>query len=630
MILKYLSGMWMVIPPAVGNHLWQSTLFCVITGLLTLTLRKNRARARYGLWLAASVKFLIPFWLLVGLGSHLPWARSSAGTKAGLSFAIEEVSQPFAKPLMAVMAQATPQELTALPSLSHLLPAILTAVWLCGFALVVFLWCVRWQRISAAIRESVPLKEGREVEALRQLERRGGIGKAIPILLSRASLEPGIFGIVRPALIWPKGISERLDDAQLEAVLTHEVWHVRHRDNLAAAVHMVVEAIFWFYPVVWWLGTRLVEERERACDQEVVGFGSERRVYAESILKTCEFCLESPLSCVSGITGADLQKRMVLIMTERVREKLGFKRKLLLGAAGLMAIALPVVSGLLHATQSLAQSQSQNTAARSLVYDVVSIKPNKSDDNKTRMGYSPDGFSATESNLQMLLMEAYGVNPHQISGAPDWLNSERYDIEAKIDSATADELFKLNQNERRVERQRMLQALLADRFRLMVHSEIKELPVFELVVAKGGPKFHAAKPGDTYPNGMKLPDGHGGAHLMFMGRGELTAQGLPLETLVRELSLQLGRTVIDKTGLTGEYDFSLKWTSDVTVGAFGERLAPRGTEGSQPGTGDTSEPETSGPSIFTAIQDQLGLKLESQKGPVEILVIDRVEKPSAN
>lgn len=630
MILKYLSGMWMAIPPGLGNHLWQSTLFCVIAGLLTLTLRKNRARARYGLWLAASVKFLIPFSLLVGLGSHLPWARRSAGTKAGLSFAIEEVSQPFAKPLMAVMAQATPHQLTVLPSLSHLLPAILTAVWLCGFVMVVFVWGVRWRRISVAMSESVPLTEGREAEALRRLERMAGIPTAIPILLSRASLEPGVFGIVWPALLWPKGISERLDDAQLDAVLAHELWHVRHRDNLAAAVHMAVEAIFWFYPVVWWLGTSLVEERERACDQEVVGLGSERQVYAESILKTCEFCLESPLSCVAGITGADLKKRMVLIMTERVREKLGFKRKLLLGAAGLMAIALPVVFGLLHATQSLADSQARSGGGKAPVYEVASIKPNKSGDNKTRMEYSPDGFSATESNLQMFIMEAYGVNPHEISGAPDWLNSDRYDIEAKMDSSTADELHKLTENERRVERQRMLQALLADRFKLMVHREIKELPVYGLVAAKGGPKFHQAKPGDTYPNGMKLPDGHGGAGLMFMGRGELTAQGLPLAPLVRELSLQLGRTVIDKTGLTGEYDFSLKWTSDVTVGAFGEGLASRGTEGSQPGTGGTSEPETSGPSIFTAIQDQLGLKLESQKGPVEILVIDRVEKPSAN
>lgn len=630
MILKYLSMTWMAIPPSLLNHLWQSTLFSVIAGLLTLTLRKNRARTRYGLWLAASVKFLIPFSFLVGLGSHLPWARGSAGTKAGLSFAIERVSQAFAKPLMPVIAQATPQKLTVLPSLSHLLPAILAVLWLCGFVLVVFVWCVRWRRISVAIRKSVPPKEGREVEALRRLERTAGMPKTIPILVSRASLEPGVFGIVRPVLLWPKGISECLDDSQLDAVLAHELWHVRHRDNLAAAVHMVVEAIFWFYPVVWWLGTRLVEERERSCDQEVLELGSERQVYAESILKTCEFCLEFPLSCASGITGADLKKRMVLIMTEGVAEKLGFKRKLLLGAAGLMAIALPVVFGLLHATQSLAQSQAQSGRGKAPVYEVASIKPNKSADNQTRMGYAPDGFNATQSNLLMLIMAAYGVNPHQISGAPDWFTSARYDIEAKMDRSTADALFKLKEDERRAETQRMLQALLADRFKLTVHRETKELPVYALVVAKGGAKLHEAKAGDTYPKGIKGPDGKSRAGMMFMGGGELTAQGLPLEPLVRELSLQLGRTVIDKTGLTGNYDYSLKWTSDVTVGAFGERLPPRAAEGSQPGTGGTSEPESSGPSIFTALQEQLGLKLESQKGPVEILVIDHAEKPSAN
>jgi bla regulator protein blaR1 len=90
------------------------------------------------------------------------------------------------------------------------------------------------------------------------------------MLLSRACLEPGIFGIARPVLVWPAGISERLPDAHLEAILAHELWHVRRRDNLAAAVHMAVEAIFWFYPLVWWLGSRLLDERERACDEEVL------------------------------------------------------------------------------------------------------------------------------------------------------------------------------------------------------------------------------------------------------------------------------------------------------------------------------------------------------------------------
>ena len=128
-------------------------------------------------------------------------------------------------------------------------------------------------------------------------------------------------------LLWPAGISQHLQDAHLEAILTHEVQHVRRRDNLAAAMHMVVEAIFWFHPLVWWLGARLVEERERACDEEVLRLGVQPEIYAEGILKTCEFCVASPLACVSGVTGADLKQRMVRIMTQRPEDKLGFGKK---------------------------------------------------------------------------------------------------------------------------------------------------------------------------------------------------------------------------------------------------------------------------------------------------------------
>ena len=108
------------------------------------------------------------------------------------------------------------------------------------------------------------------------------------------------------------------------------------------------EAIFWFDPLVWWLGVRLVDERERACDEEVLELGSDRQVYAESILKTCEFCVESPLACVSGVTGANLKKRIVRIMTDRVARKLDFSRKPLLSALGLIGVASPVVFGILH------------------------------------------------------------------------------------------------------------------------------------------------------------------------------------------------------------------------------------------------------------------------------------------
>jgi bla regulator protein blaR1 len=178
MLLKYLAGIWTAVAPAVGNHLWQSTLFAITAGLLTLALRRNRAQVRYGLWLAASLKFLVPFSVLVAMGSHLRWSRGSAEANAGLSFVMQGVGRPFMQPTTTAVSPATPS--TILAGLIHMLPALLV-VWLCGFLVVVFLWFLRWRRISAAIRQATPLQEGREVQAMRRLEHIGGIRKPTEI-----------------------------------------------------------------------------------------------------------------------------------------------------------------------------------------------------------------------------------------------------------------------------------------------------------------------------------------------------------------------------------------------------------------------------------------------------------------
>jgi uncharacterized protein (TIGR03435 family) len=622
---EYVSILWTDLAPGLGNHLWQSTLFAIAAGWLTLILRKQPARVRYWLWLAASVKFLIPFSLLVGVGSHLAWSRGPAAAKAGLYFAVEEISQPFTAPtiMVPVISPAAPS--TVSPSLLHWLPAILAATCLCGFSAILLLWCARWRRVSAALREATPLVEGREVEALRRLERMAGARKPIDIVLSRASLEPGIFGIVRPVLIWPEGISKHLEDAHLEAILAHEVWHVRRRDNLAAALHMVVEALFWFHPLVWWLGARLVEERERACDEEVVEFGSERQVYAESILKVCEFCVGSPLECVSGVTGSDLKKRMVNIMTERIARKLDFGRKLLLSTAGVLALALPLVFGGLNATRARAQAQSGTAGASVPAYKSASIEPHKSVNSAPeRFGvfFSPRGFTAQGATLQTVLGFAYGVQADLITGSPDWVSSERYDIAVELPDATVEEAPE-DADGMGIQRFRlMLQAVLADRFQLKLHRQTKDLPIYELVVAEGGPKMKEAAPVYTNPNGVNGPAGRLPAKgMMMMGPGELTGQGATLAPLVEQLSLQLGRTVLDKTGLTGNYDFSLRWAPGESKTGMMKLM------GSKPVPESASSSASSGLSLFTALQEQLGLKLEPQTAAVEVLVIDRVEKP---
>ncbi len=305
--------------------------------------------------------------------------------------------------------------------------------------------------------------------------------------------------------------------------------------------------------------------------------------------------------------------------------KRDFGKKRMLSLAVLLAAVFLVGFGVLDALQSRGASQDTSKAGASYEFEVASIKPNKAGNNMIRIMFSPNGFEGTNATLQMLVKIAYGVDDNQISGGPNWLSTDHFDINAKMDSATADALHKLTEDEAKLERQHMLQALLADRFKLAFHRETKELAMYALVVAKNGPKLQAAKPGDTYPNGIKGPDGVGRPGVMRMGRGELTGQGLPMSALARLLTQQLGRTVTDKTGLTVKYDFTLKWTPDE-----GEAAMFRGADPGPQGSASTTSADSSGPSIFTAIQEQLGLKLESQKGPVEILVIDHAEQPSEN
>jgi bla regulator protein BlaR1 len=610
MLAKYFSDVWTAVAPAIGNHLWQSTLFAVVAGLLTLMLRKNQALARYWIWLAASLKFLIPFSLLVAAGNHLGWWRSSDGVETGITLAMDQISQPFTQPAMPAVSHTAPAVASPFASSLHLLPLFLAALWLCGFAAVLFIWFVHWRQMSGAIRNAVPLDGGREVVVLRRMESVSGERKRIQMFLSSASLEPGIFGIVRPVLVWPEGISARLEDVHVEAILAHELGHVRRRDNLFAAVHMVVEAIFWFHPLVWFLGTRLVEEREVACDEEVLELGSERQVYAESILKICEFCVGSPLACVSGVTGADLKKRIVRIMTPGVTRKLDLGKKILLSAATLAAVTTPLVAGLMNAPR-----RQDVVDVPSYRYEVSTIKPNNTRTSRFGPGFTADGYRADFVPLMLLIRQAYGVQGFQVAGGSAWINTEFYNVEAKMDGPTAEALRKLRPDRLKLARQKMLQSLLEERFGLKVHRGTKDGPVYLLEIAKGGSKLHESKPDDDH--GVINADG-----AATQGYAQKTSTGIiayALSTLrfATLLSQEVKRPVVDKTGLTGTYDFTLDWDRDLAV--------------SVPHDGDESggAPDPGGASIFTAVQ-QLGLKLEPGKGPVEIIVIDHAERPSGN
>lgn len=263
----------------------------------------------------------------------------------------------------------------------------------------------------------------------------------------------------------------------------------------------------------------------------------------------------------------------------------------------LFGLALVSIFG----TMATAQQKTSEEAAP--LFDAVSIKPNTSVGTSTVLRSGANGFSATNYTLQKLIRVAYGVEDDQISGGPNWLNSLRYDVEARTDSSAVNELRKLSPNQRKAVVDSMLQALLTDRFRLILRHETREVPVLALVIADGGLKLQRAIPGDTYPEGIKGKDDRpAGAGTISEQPGRLVGQGIPISKLVEILSdeYHLSRTVLDKTGLTDNYDFTLQWTPGESQGES---------------------------AIFTAIQEQLGLKLEPQKGSREILVIDDAEKP---
>lgn len=687
------------LPSALINHLWQSTLFATTVWLLTVALRKNQAHIRYRLWLIASIKFLLPFSLLIDTGERLRTHLSNAITSKPLPVAVAQLTQPFAQMDFSYLKDPATDVPLAASHSSHFWPYLIAAIWLSGSAALLFTWLRRWSQLCRIARNATPL----EIDA------------PFAVRTSKSTLEPGIFGIYNPVLLLPEGITERLSPAQLAAILAHEATHVRRRDNLTAALHMFVQALFWFHPMTWWIQARLIEERECACDEAVLAENNEAEVYAESILNVCKFYVESPLTCASGVTGSDLKKRIMRIMTNRSTRKLDLSRKLLLGCAAAIALAVPLSFGLLHPRDVQAQAAAADSIVgtwqgtlqppdgpglRSVlkiervagtlkstlysidqggmpipansttmdganlkylidriegkyegklssdgktitgtwtqggrpiqlnftkatpetawnipeppkpippmpadakpVFEVATIKP--SDPARQGKGFRVNGrhFSTINTTLSNIITFAYGINAKQIVGAPDWITQEMFDIEAQPD---------IDGSPSHAQVQMMLQKLLADRFQLKFHEEQRELNAYVLEVGKGGPKLTKS---DADPRG--LPG------LMFRGLGDFNGRNASMDEFAQLLQdAVMDRPVVNKTGLTDKYDFRLKWTPDES------QFSGLGLKVQKP-----TESADAPPPLFTALQEQLGLKMDSTKTPVKVLIIDKLEKPSAN
>jgi uncharacterized protein (TIGR03435 family) len=293
------------------------------------------------------------------------------------------------------------------------------------------------------------------------------------------------------------------------------------------------------------------------------------------------------------VTGSDLQKRIETIMQNPVPCGLNFGRELLLAVAGIAAVAGPLAIGV----GSAPPVQAQPPAGARLEFEAASVKTTPHGTREFKMRPAPGGLSARNIGLKQFIQYAYEVKGYQLSGGPAWLNSETFDIEAKSPAGTRDD-------GRQAKLRLMLQSLLEDRFKLALSRATKELPVYALETRKSGSKLREvpeAAAEDTFQVGR---------------RGHIAAKGVPIAELAAILSSFVERPVVDHTDLKGKYDLTLDFTP-------GEGTA-------SPENPDEYPPNPDGPSLFEAIQEQLGLRLLATKAPVEMLVIDRAEKPTRN
>jgi bla regulator protein BlaR1 len=553
------------------NHLWQSTLFAAAAAILAFAFHKHRACVRHVIWMAASLKFLIPFALLISIGERIEWRTNSAIVQPTASILMDQVAQPFSR-------NDVPRAISAQHSL---FPLLICTISLAGSLLVLLFWFRRFWRVRAILRRARPLR----------------LEFPIRTMQSPHQGEPGIFGIFRPILLLPEGIDQRLTRAQLDAVLAHEYSHVQRHDNLIAAIHMLVEALFWFHPLVWWIGAKLIEERERACDEAVLLAGNPPGEYAEGILEVCKLYLESPLECAAGVTGGGLKQRIESIMTARLGKDLSLIRKAILVFAGIASIAVPVVFGLWHAPAALAQAAYNGPG-----FEVASIKP--SDPAERGSGIPPAAggrFRAVNVPTRELIGYAYHTtNRQRISGGPSWLDSERYDVNAKVNGNFGDEKIRP-----------MVLKLLQDRFALKFHHETRQMQTFVLTLAKGGPKFKISDTCNPDPE-QKQPCGG----FRVYRRSNVSGQQVSAADLAEVLEVLLDEPVLDRTGLKGVFAVQLSWTPD-------DRTPLGSDAGVSPANPDS-------PSLFVALQEQLGLKLDRLKADVDVVVIDSAEKPLSN
>ncbi|HEY6343329.1 MAG TPA: M56 family metallopeptidase [Bryobacteraceae bacterium] len=547
------------------NSLWQAAIVAALVWLaLKFARRRNlaiNAATRYVVWWAALGVVLV---LPAAPGALALWRTRSAHTTS--STAAPKAAQP------------------VLPAANFDSPALITLreqrstrwpFWVLGIWSAAFLYRL--------------IEIARSYLYLRGVKRRAAISsqplpehkRSARLLLSGEVLSPMAVGFLRPAVILPETLPAEITGEEMHHVLLHEYAHLARLDDWSNLIAHVLGAVLVLHPPAWWILRQIGREREMACDDWVVARTGSARPYAASLARLSELRWSRRKQAqgealASGILGGGsrLGERIELLLSGANTRDCG---RVLGGcfAAGLVALAI-----------AFGSTPRWIAFAQRVEFEVASIKPHQGPVTVYGLGISGTTVGELAATLAYLVKDAYYLKEGQVSGGPDWGRTQRYDIVAKAPG----------EREPTVEEARqMLQTLLADRFKLTVRREMHETPVYALVSAKGGFKL---RPSDKRTGVLGQPSAVGRRI-----KGSVT-----MDFLARLLTDRVGRYVVDRTGLAGNYEIALEWTPD--------NFAP---------------PDDTPPlSIFTAVQEQLGLKLEPAKAPVERLIIEHAEMPTEN
>ena len=488
--------------------------------------------------------------------------------------------------------------------------------------LVVMLWLagalVLWVRLAAgwigAARLRTRLAGSAPQEWQRAFDRLGArlrVGRRVRLLVSGMVEAPVVVGWIRPVVLVPIGAFAGLPADYLEALLLHELAHIRRHDYLVNIAQSLAEVLLFYHPAVWWISGHIRAERELCCDDAAVAATGDAFTYALA-LAGLEARRPAHARAALAASGGRLPDRIARLLGQTRPEPRTFSAP---GTA--CAVLLAITAGLMF-----------GQPAGRPKFEVASVKPTREARNYAGMRPLPGGrLTADNYAVRGLIMRAYDLQDFQIVGGPGWLHDTGFDIEAKGDP-----------NATRAQLMLMLQSLLEERFQLQYHRETRQVPVYALTVTKGGSKLPPPKEGGcvkTGPNVQLSPaDTPCGSVNIGMSPSGMNAHGgdVPMPELIRVLSSMLGRPVLDRTGITTNFDLRLEFTVDDTLeGLMRDWGTVQGhRESMMSAAAEGARDLHAAANILGAVQEQLGLKLEATKGPAEVMVIDHVEKPGAN